>query len=54
MHDCQYRDEEYASHVGWGHSAVSHALSFARRVETRRVLLFHHDPSSRSKAASSR
>jgi phosphoribosyl 1,2-cyclic phosphodiesterase len=44
VHDCQYRDEEYAGHIGWGHSAVSHALSFARRVEARRVLLFHHDP----------
>jgi phosphoribosyl 1,2-cyclic phosphodiesterase len=44
VHDCQYRDDEYSSHVGWGHSAVSQTLSFARRVEARRVLLFHHDP----------
>jgi phosphoribosyl 1,2-cyclic phosphodiesterase len=44
IHDCQYTDAEYADHLGWGHSAVSHALQFARRVGARRSLLFHHDP----------
>jgi phosphoribosyl 1,2-cyclic phosphodiesterase len=44
IHDCQYTDEEYAAHRGWGHSAVSDALEFAARAEARRTLLFHHDP----------
>src|SRR5437764_2534647 len=44
IHDCQYTDAEYADHVGWGHSPVSDALSFAHRVGAGRVLLFHHDP----------
>jgi phosphoribosyl 1,2-cyclic phosphodiesterase len=44
IHDCQYTDEEYPHHVGWGHSAVGDALTFARRVEARNLLLFHHDP----------
>jgi phosphoribosyl 1,2-cyclic phosphodiesterase len=44
IHDCQYTDDEYPDHVGWGHSRVSDALTFARRTEARRVLLFHHDP----------
>jgi phosphoribosyl 1,2-cyclic phosphodiesterase len=44
IHDCQYSDEEYPAHVGWGHSAMSDALTFAARAEARRVLLFHHDP----------
>ena len=44
IHDCQYTDEEYPEHVGWGHSGVSDTLTFARRVEARRLLLFHHDP----------
>ncbi len=44
VHDCQYRDEEYPDHLGWGHSAVSDSLRFARRVDARNVLLFHHDP----------
>jgi len=44
IHDCQYTDEEYPEHVGWGHSRLSDTLLFARRVEARRLLLFHHDP----------
>jgi phosphoribosyl 1,2-cyclic phosphodiesterase len=44
VHDCQYTDEEYPSHIGWGHSRVSDSLAFARRVGAGRVLLFHHDP----------
>jgi phosphoribosyl 1,2-cyclic phosphodiesterase len=44
IHDCQYTDEEYPDHVGWGHSAIGHSISFARRVAARRTLLFHHDP----------
>jgi phosphoribosyl 1,2-cyclic phosphodiesterase len=44
IHDGQYADREYPDHIGWGHSAVGHALSFARRVGAERTLLFHHDP----------
>jgi phosphoribosyl 1,2-cyclic phosphodiesterase len=45
IHDAQYTDAEYRSRVGWGHSALSDALAFARRVDARRLALFHHDPS---------
>jgi phosphoribosyl 1,2-cyclic phosphodiesterase len=44
IHDCQYADDEYADHVGWGHSRLTDSLTFARRVEAKRLLLFHHDP----------
>jgi phosphoribosyl 1,2-cyclic phosphodiesterase len=44
IHDCQYSDAEYQEHVGWGHSRLTDALTFARRVEAERLLLFHHDP----------
>jgi len=44
IHDCQYTDDEYPDHVGWGHSKLSDTLLFARRVEAQRLLLFHHDP----------
>jgi phosphoribosyl 1,2-cyclic phosphodiesterase len=44
IHDCQYTDEEYPEHVGWGHSGMSDALTFASRVGARHLLLFHHDP----------
>lgn len=44
LHDCQYTDEEYPTHIGWGHSPLSDALVFAHRAQATRVLLFHHDP----------
>jgi phosphoribosyl 1,2-cyclic phosphodiesterase len=44
IHDGQYADEEYPAHLGWGHSALSHSLAFARRTGARHTLLFHHDP----------
>jgi phosphoribosyl 1,2-cyclic phosphodiesterase len=44
IHDGQYADEEYHDHLGWGHSALSHSLAFARRTGARRTALFHHDP----------
>jgi phosphoribosyl 1,2-cyclic phosphodiesterase len=44
IHDCQYTDGEYPDHVGWGHSPLSDALTFARRTEVERLMLFHHDP----------
>ena len=44
FHDAQYFDDEYLSHVGWGHSAVSHTLALARRADVRQLVLFHHDP----------
>jgi phosphoribosyl 1,2-cyclic phosphodiesterase len=44
IHDCQYTDEEYPHHVGWGHSGLTDTLTFARRAAARRLMLFHHDP----------
>jgi phosphoribosyl 1,2-cyclic phosphodiesterase len=44
IHDCQYTDREYPSYIGWGHSPMSDALTFAHRTHAQRVLLFHHDP----------
>ena len=44
IHDGQYADAEYPDHLGWGHSSLSHALSFARRSGAERTVLFHHDP----------
>jgi phosphoribosyl 1,2-cyclic phosphodiesterase len=44
IHDCQYTNEEYPDHLGWGHSAVGDTVDFASRVGARRLMLFHHDP----------
>ena len=42
--DTQYTDEEYAKHVGWGHSSISSVVSLALDADVRQLLLFHHDP----------
>jgi ribonuclease BN (tRNA processing enzyme) len=44
IHDCQYTDAEYSEHIGWGHTRLSDALLFGRRVGAERLMLFHHDP----------
>jgi phosphoribosyl 1,2-cyclic phosphodiesterase len=44
IHDGQYSDEEYAEHVGWGHSSAADAVTFGHRAEAERLVLFHHDP----------
>jgi phosphoribosyl 1,2-cyclic phosphodiesterase len=44
IHDAQYTDDEYPSHVGWGHSRLSDTLTFAQRTNAENLLLFHHDP----------
>jgi phosphoribosyl 1,2-cyclic phosphodiesterase len=44
IHDCQYTDEEYSQHLGWGHCSLTDALVFGQRTHAERLLLFHHDP----------
>lgn len=44
IHDGQYTDEEYATHVGWGHSSVTQVVAFAELAGARHAVLFHHDP----------
>ena len=43
--DTQYTDDEYAKHIGWGHSSLSSVVSLALDADVHRLLLFHHDPS---------
>jgi ribonuclease BN (tRNA processing enzyme) len=44
LHDAQYREDEYPNKIGWGHSSVADAVTFARKSGARRLILFHHDP----------
>jgi phosphoribosyl 1,2-cyclic phosphodiesterase len=44
IHDGQYSDTEYSERIGWGHSAVTDTVRFARCSGVRRLVLFHHDP----------
>jgi phosphoribosyl 1,2-cyclic phosphodiesterase len=44
LHDGQYTSAEYPQRIGWGHSMLTDALAFARRVDAERLVVFHHDP----------
>ena len=50
IHDAQYSDDEYPSHIGWGHSAISHALAFAELSDVGCLIPFHHDPDHEDQA----
>jgi ribonuclease BN (tRNA processing enzyme) len=43
--DSQYTDQEYKTHIGWGHGSISSAVGLALEAEVQTLLLFHHDPS---------
>lgn len=45
IHDAQYTQDEYATRVGWGHSAMTQTVEFARAARVRELVPFHHDPS---------
>lgn len=42
--DSQYDAEEYASHIGWGHSCVDDVVPLAISAGVKKLFLFHHDP----------
>jgi phosphoribosyl 1,2-cyclic phosphodiesterase len=44
IHDCQYTEAEYPEHIGWGHSSIPQALTFAAATNVKRLVTFHHDP----------
>lgn len=44
LHDSQYRTEEYAQRIGWGHSSIEDTVAFAKMCRVKKLELFHHDP----------
>jgi len=44
IHDSQYSAQEYAGHVGWGHSSLGQTLDFAKLSDVKHLVPFHHDP----------
>lgn len=42
--DSQYTAQEYALHVGWGHSCVDDCIEAAAQANVLQFFLFHHDP----------
>ncbi|MCL2759717.1 MAG: MBL fold metallo-hydrolase [Treponema sp.] len=45
IHDAQYTQEEYLTHIGWGHSSYNHVIQAASGMGIKKLVLFHHDPS---------
>lgn len=44
LHDCQFTEDEYPRHLGWGHSSVADTVAFAQACKARKLVMFHHDP----------
>ncbi|HMK68748.1 MAG TPA: MBL fold metallo-hydrolase [Stellaceae bacterium] len=44
IYDCTYTDEEYPSHVHWGHSTWQQAVKLAKAARAKTLAIFHHDP----------
>jgi phosphoribosyl 1,2-cyclic phosphodiesterase len=42
--DAQYTDDEYHSHIGWGHGSLSGCVALAMDAKVKKLVLFHHDP----------
>ena len=48
--DTTYTNEEYESHIGWGHSCVQEVVNVAHEAEAKELCLFHHDPAQNDDA----
>jgi phosphoribosyl 1,2-cyclic phosphodiesterase len=44
VHDAMYTSEEYAEHMGWGHSTFDDAVELALEAAVETLVLFHHSP----------
>jgi phosphoribosyl 1,2-cyclic phosphodiesterase len=44
IYDCNYTEEEYPAHVGWGHSTWQEGVRLADAAGAKVLALFHHDP----------
>src|SRR5437763_312311 len=44
IYDCNYTEEEYPAHVGWGHSTWQQGVRLASAAGAKLLAMFHHDP----------
>ncbi len=42
--DAQYTPEEYIKKISWGHSSTMVAVDIGLKINTKKLILFHHDP----------
>jgi phosphoribosyl 1,2-cyclic phosphodiesterase len=45
IYDSTYTDDEYPSHVDWGHSTWQEGVRLAEAASVKKLVIFHHDPS---------
>ncbi len=45
IYDCNFTEEEYERHRGWGHSTWEVGAALADRAGVKTFVIFHHDPS---------
>lgn len=50
IYDALFTEEEYASHVGWGHSTWQEAVNIAKSAHVKQTALFHHFPDHNDEA----
>ncbi len=44
IYDSQYKEDEYNTKLGWGHSYIEYAVRSASEANVKKLALFHHDP----------
>ena len=44
VYDSNYTDEEWPSHIGWGHSTWQQGVRLAVAAQAKQLVIFHHDP----------
>ena len=44
IYDCNYTEDEYPAHVGWGHSTWQQGVHLANAAGAKLLAIFHHDP----------
>ena len=49
IYDACYTPEEYETKKGWGHSTYVEGVKLAKMAKTKRLLLYHHDPTHSDK-----
>ena len=42
--DCNYTEDEFDAHVGWGHSTWQEGVRLADQAGAKKLAIFHHDP----------
>ena len=44
IYDCNYTDDEFPDHIGWGHSTWQEGVRIAQAAGVKKLVIFHHDP----------